>query len=571
MADKVERRLAAIVSADAAGYSRLMGTDEEGTLERLNAHRREVIEPAIAAHKGRVVKLMGDGALFEFASVVDATRCMAEIQAAMAARNDAEPEDRRIDFRVGIHLGDVIVEGEDIYGDGVNIAARLQEIAAPGGVCLSGDAHRQVRGKLDAAFEDLGEQRLKNIAEPVRVYRWSAEASTDPQVPDKPSIAVLPFHNASSDPEQEHFADAITEDITTDLFVIASHSAFAFKGKTGDIKQIACELGVRYVLEGSVRSAGDRVRVGAQLIEAATGGHVWADRYDGSIAEIFDLQDEVASRIAGAVGGGIQSAEIESAKRQRPENLDAYGLYAQGMGFLVTPSRRELMKAKEAFSSAIALDPMYSNGHAGLGWSSLIEFAFGWSDDRTQSQDKAHEALRRAVELDPYNDRAHAILGMYLVFRKEHELARTEANRALELNPNVALGYLSRSFVNAYSGRHEEGVADALTAIRLSPRDPFMYGFENFVAWSSYLARDYETAAEWGSRMAAKYADFVFGHMNLALACGQLGQAERANKALKETLRITPDLVETVKHLPLKDPADMEHVWEGLRKAGLEV
>ncbi len=583
VASKVQRRLAAIVSADVARYSRLMEADEVATLATLTARRQELIDPKVAEHSGRVVGTAGDSLLIEFASIVDAVECAIEVQQGLRQRNAHLPEPQQMLFRVGIHVGDVIVDGEEIQGDGVNIAARLQALADPGGVLLSGDAFRQIEKKLDVRCEDLGERELKNISRPVRIYRLHVvedivreAATTDPQLPDKPSIAVLPFHNASSDPEQEHFADAITEDITTelsryrDLFVIASHSAFAFKGKTGDVTQTARELGVRYVLEGSVRRAGDRVRVGAQLIEAAKGGHIWADRYDGSLEEIFDLQDEVASRTAGAVGSGILSAEIESANRRRPENLNAYGLYAQGMGFMVTPSRRGVVKAKEAFSNALALDPTYSNAHVGLGWMYFIEHVFRWGDDPAQSQEKALQALRLAVELDPYNDRAHAILGMCLVFRKEHELAKTEAERALELNPNLALGRLSRSFVNVYSGRPTEGVADARMAIRLSPRDPLMFAFENFVAWGSYLARDYVTAAEWASRMTAKYPDYIFGHFDLAIACAQVGQTERASQALKEAQRITPDLVETAKGQPLKDAEDMEHMWDGLRKAELD-
>jgi adenylate cyclase len=583
--DRVERRLAAILSADVVGYSRLMGADEEGTLARLKALRREFFNPKISEHRGRMVKLMGDGALVEFASGVDAVRCAVEMLQEVAQCNAGAPEDQRIEFRIGVNLGDVIIEEDDIYGDGVNVAARLQEICEPGGVCISGGLYDQVRNKLDVSFEDLGERSVKNIADPVHVYavgptKGSAmglDRGGELPLPSKPSVAVLPFANMSGDPEQEHIADAVTEEITTelsryrDLFVIASHSAFAFKDRRGDVRQIARELGVRYILEGSVRQAGGRVRIGPQLIDAVTGGHVWADRFDGNIEDIFALQDQVATKTAGAVGGGILSAEIESVARQRPENLNAYGLYAKGMGFLVAPTRQGLANAKDVFSRAIDLDPGYSNAHVGIGWSYFLEFIFGWSEEPTHSLVMAHQTSRRAVELDTYNDRAHAISGVCLVSRKEFELARTEADRSLELNPNLAAGYLSRSFVNVFSERHEDGVADALKAIRLSPRDPLMFGFENFVAWGSYLARDYETAAEWASRMVAKYPGFIFGHTDLALACAQLGQYERANNALKEALRITPDLVETLKHQPLKDPADMEHMWDGLRKAGLEI
>src|SRR5262252_1149987 len=331
---RVERRLAAILAGDVAGYSRLMGADEEGTLSRLNTHRGEFLEPKIADYRGRIVKRTGDGVLIEFASAVDATRCAVEIQRGMTERNTPVPQDKRIELRIGIHVGDIIIEDGDIFGDGVNIAARLEGIAQPGGICISEDAYRQVGGKIDATFQDAGEYELKNIARPIRVYQLqqsggSMEASAFP-LPSRPSIAVLPFQNMSGDLEQDYFCDGVVEDIITGLsrikwlFVIARNSSFTYKGRAVDVKQVGRELGVRYVLEGSVRKAGNRVRITCQLIEAHTGAHLWAERYDRPLDDIFALQDEIALAVVGAMEPSLRTAEIERVRRKRPENLDAY-------------------------------------------------------------------------------------------------------------------------------------------------------------------------------------------------------------------------------------------------------
>jgi len=445
--------------------------------------------------------------------------------------------------------------------------------------------------QYDKCREDLTRElgiepdgETKALYEQIKADAPAAEPSSDkithdgaPALPSKPSIAVLPFNNMSGDAAQDHFADVLTEDITTalsryrDLFVISSHSAFAFKGKAGDVREIARELGVRYILEGSVRWAGGRVRIGPQLIDADTGGHVWAERFDGKTEDIFDLQDELTAKTAAAVGSGILAAEIDLAKRQRPGNLDAYGLYAQGLGHWMDINRTGLIKAKKSFSEAIDLDPRFSNAHACLGWVHNLESVFGWAEDPQLSQQKSFEASRRAVELDLNNETAHAFLAFALLFRGEHEMAAAEAEHALDLNPNLAFGYCVRSFVNVFSGRHQEGLADGRAAIRLSPRDSFLVGSENIVAFGAYLAGDYETSVEASSAMAAKYPDFLFGHVILAMACAQLGQIERANKALEEALRVSPNLIDTIKFQPLKEPADAEHYVDGLRKAGLDV
>ena len=377
--ERIERKLAAILAADVVGYSRLMGADEEGTLERLKAHRRELVDPEITRHRGRVVKTTGDGILIEFASVVDAVRCAIEVQRGMVARNSDVPDEKRIEFRAGINLGDIIIDGDDIHGDGVNIAARLEGIAEPGGIFISESSYQQVRDKLAIEFEDMGEQQLKNIARPVRVYRvpiGGIEPKERPvlALPDKPSIAVLPFQNLSADPEQEYFADGMVEDIITalsrfkSLFVIARNSSFTYKGKTVDIKQVGRDLGVRYVLEGSVRKAGGRVRITGQLIDCETGAHLWADRFDGSPEDIFDLQDQVTEKVAGVLVPKVEQAEIARAKRKASSNLDAYDCYLRGLAFSQPVTREGDNEALSLFYRAIELDPDFAVAYGRAAW-----------------------------------------------------------------------------------------------------------------------------------------------------------------------------------------------------------
>jgi adenylate cyclase len=370
---RAERRLAAILAADVAGYSRMMGADEEGTLAALKACRRELIDPKIAEHRGRIVKTTGDGALVEFASAVDAVRCATEIQRAMAERNAAISEDRRIEFRIGINVGDIIIDEGDIYGDGVNVAARVETLASPGAICISDNAYQQIKGKLTLEVSDVGEQQLKNIAQPVRVYSVRlAGAATRPtlSLPDRPSIAVLPFQNMSGDPEQDYFADGMVEDITTGLsrinwlFVIARNSTFAYKGKSIDVKQIGRELGVRYVLEGSVRKAADRVRITGQLIDTATGAHVWAERYDRKFDDIFALQDDITLSVVGAIEPSLRLAEIERVKRKRSDSLDAYDLVLQAQPDVYTRVPEHVTKALLLLERALTFDPNYALAHA---------------------------------------------------------------------------------------------------------------------------------------------------------------------------------------------------------------
>jgi TolB-like protein len=378
--ERVERRLAAILAADAAGYSRLMGADEEGMLAQLKRHRLDLVDPKISEHRGRIVKTTGDGMLVEFASVVDALRCAVEVQRGMAVRNVDVPQDKRIEFRVGINFGDIIIDGGDIFGDGVNVAARLESLAEPCGICMSGRVQEDTRGKPDVAFEDIGEQQLKNIAQPIRVYRarisGAPATSMRPALalPDKPSIAVLPFQNMSGDPEQEYFADEMVEDIITalsrfkSLFVIARNSSFAYKGKPVDIKQVGRELGVGYVLEGSVRKSGNRVRITGQLIDAPRGGHLWADRFDGGLEDIFDLQDQVTTRVVGIIEPTVEQAEVRRATTKSAVNLDAYDYFIRGMASLYRSTKEGIDDALQDYSKAIELDPNFA---APCGWSTI--------------------------------------------------------------------------------------------------------------------------------------------------------------------------------------------------------
>src|SRR5713101_881337 len=461
---RVQRRLAAILAADVAGYSRLMGADEEGTLAALKELRRGLADPKIKEHRGRIVKTTGDGLLVEFASVVDAMRCAVEVQHEMAERNAGVPEERRLQFRIGINLGDIMKDGRDIYGDGVNVAARLEALAEPGGICVNRVVRDQVRDKLDFAFEDAGEQRVKNIARPLRVYRvrtdrvvGEARSTAQPPLalPDKPSVAVLPFTNMSGDPDQEFVSDGIAEDVITalsrypSLFVIARNSCFTYKGRAVDVKQVGRELGVRYVLEGSVRKAGNRIRVTAQLVEAETGNHVWAERYDRDLADIFSVQDEITQATTIAIAPAIADAEQQRAMRKPPASLDAWGAYQRGMWHLGKASAEDDSLAGKFFQQAIDIDPMFAGGYIGL--SAVLSRAKG-------TQAKEEELARRAVSLDSGDAEAHSRLALALNARGDHRGARAQAERALALCPNLAAAHGALGVILAYSGQPKEGL-----------------------------------------------------------------------------------------------------------------
>jgi adenylate cyclase len=437
------RRLAAVLAADVAGYSRLMGVDEEGTLARLKEHRRELIDPKIAEHRGRIVKTTGDGLLVEFASVVDALRCATEVQAAMGERNAAAPADSRIEFRVGIHQGDIVVEDGDIFGDGVDVAARLEGLAEPGGICVSARVQEDAAGKLDLAFEDIGEQQLKNISRPVRVFRVATkcslrqpEAPTALPLPDKPSVAVLPFTNMSSDPEQEFIADDIAEDVITalsrypSLFVIARNSSFTYKGRAVDVKVVGRELGVRYVLEGSLRKAANRIRITAQLVEAKTGKHVWAERYDRDLADIFAVQDEIAEAVTIAIAPAIADAERQRAMRKPPVSLDAWTAYQRGLWHLSKFTADDNAASQKFFQQAVDLDPNFCGGYWGLAAARYYAAAAFQTRSLSEALSSTAVLARQAVALDGTNPEARSWLGLALGAGGDYEGALAEIERA---------------------------------------------------------------------------------------------------------------------------------------------
>jgi adenylate cyclase len=575
-----ERKLAAILAADVAGYSRLMGFDDEGTLARLTGHRRELIGPKIAEHHGRVVNTAGDGMLVEFASVVDAMRCAIAIQGAMAERNAGEPADNRIEFRIGVNIGDVIVEGDDLYGDGVNIAARLEARAAPGGICIARAVLTQTRGKLTFPVEDLGEQALKNIAQPVHVFRVLTEERRMPEtalpLPDKPSIAVLPFDNMSGDGEQEYFSDGIAEDIITalsrypSLFVIARNSSFTYKGRAVDVKQVGRDLGVRYVLEGSLRKVGNRVRVTGQLVEAAAGNHIWAERYDRDLADIFALQDEITDAVTTAVAPAIADAERQRAMRRPPGSLDVWAAYQRGLWHLTKANPDDDAIAQGFFRQAIDLDPAFAGSYSALALVLLQAAAIYQKLDMAEAQVSAEALARRAVALDGANAEARSCLGWALQARGELAGALAEIERALAMSPNLALAHGQRGATLIFSGRPKEGIAALQTCIRLDPRDPFMAVRLLHVTCGLYFSREYEAAIDAARSLIRSYPDFPMIYRWPAAALGQLGRTAEAREALEKAMSLAPAAFDMYvrKRVPWFRPEDHAHLVEGLRKAG---
>jgi adenylate cyclase len=582
-----QRRLAAILAADVVGYSRLMGEDESGTLARLKAHRRELIEPAIAACGGRTVKLMGDGALVEFASVVDAVQCAVEIQRAMAERNAGVPEARRIAFRIGINLGDVIVEGDDIYGDGVNVAARLEGLAAPGGICVSGKVHDEVLGKLELAFEDQGEQTVKNIARPVWVYRIRLDAAAlGPRAggrdiplapPDKPSIVVLALQNMSADPEQEYFADGIAEDIITDLskvsglLVIARNSAFAYKGRVADLRQVCRELGVRYALEGSVRKAGNRVRITTQLIDGTTGGHLWAERYDRELTDIFEVQDEVTREIVAALKVHLTPEERRRVEKRGTGSVEAYDWYLRGRELVWRHTRDDIAEGRPLLERAIALDPGFALAYAYLSLGHVQDYVNRWAADPEHSLALAREFADRAIQLD--GSEPHALFCSAVVRIWQRQLAESiaEARRAIALDPNFADAYGVLGNALHYAGHPVESLQQYERMARLNPHYPPIFLF--FMAQDHFALECYQDAATLLERRLERQAESDISRVLLAACYGHLGRAEDARSAWQEALRINPDY--SIEHrrriLPYKNPADFERMVLGLRKAGIAV
>jgi len=549
---RVERRLAAVFAADVVGYSRMMAADEEGTLGRLNAHRREFLDPTIAAHRGRVVKRTGDGVLVEFASAIDATRCAIELQKGMATRNENVPAAERFDLRIGVHVGDIIIEEDDIFGDGVNIAARLESIAQPGGVSISEDVWRQVQGKVAADFVDTGEQNLKNIPRRVRVYRanlaeYRAESSiaaaAPPLLPEMPSLAVLPFQNMSVDPEQEHFCDGLVEDIITTLSklaglrVIARNSSFVYKGRSVDIREAAKQLGVRYVLEGSVRKSGNRIRITTQLIDAKDGTHVWAERYDRSIEDIFAIQDEITLILATELQIKLTDGEQARLRYTTTSNVEAWTYWVQGLSFYRRAvTKEDTSGALHWWEKALALDPASATLNAMLGFLHSVNARFDWGDGREAEMAKARVYAHRALELDRNNADAHIDLGILAAWDGLHDEAVSHVRRAVKLAPGAADILNLASFILAPSGYPDEAVILAQKAIVLNPNYPARY---LGILGNAYRLSEYFDAAI--DAFEAYHARSPgFGLVDLVIAYRQKGAVDKSNDAAKRLLSARP-------------------------------
>jgi adenylate cyclase len=583
----VERRLAAILAADVVGYSRLMEVDEAGTLARLKTIRLELIDPAIAKCKGRIIKTTGDGMLVEFQSVTEALRCAVDFQERMARRNRDMPASRILVYRIGLNLGDVIAEGDDIFGDGVNIAARLESIAEPGGICISAAVRDQVGDRLEVAYQDLGEQQVKNISRPIRIFKvvlnGDAAAASDPASarpaaaapaasPRKPSIAVLPFANMSGDSEQEFFADGLTEDIITELsrfrelLVISRNAVFVHKGKPVKAQEIAREFGVEYVVEGSVRKAADRVRVTVQLIDGETETHVWAERYDRKLADIFEIQDEVTSSIAATLFGRVEAARHDRVQRKRTDNMAAYEYVLTGKVLHHWSNREANAQAQHMLNRAIELDPNYAHAHA---WKACVTgqaWLHGWCENRDATLEVILGALQTALSLDDNDADVHRILGALKLNFNEHDKATYHQERALSLNPNSDLIVVQQGELLTWLGRPAEGIEWIRRAMRLNPYHPER--FWSHLGRAQYTARLYADAIESFSKLTAP--DHTH-HAFLAASSAQLGNSTAAGAHAREVLQRQPtfSIEGFLGTLHYQQPADSEHMREGLRKAGL--
>ena len=612
----MERRLAAILSADGEGYSRLMGEDEPATVRAITEYRA-VIASAVSSRGGRVVDAPGDNVLAEFSSVVDAVQCAVEIQRELGSRNAALPAARRMRFRIGINLGDVIVEGERLYGDGVNIAARLESLAEGGGICLSGAAYDQVEGKLPLGYEALGEHTVKNIARPVRVYRvrldpgppsgtrrvdrqavrrivgiltiiallgagsWAGwrwlgtPESAGLPLPERPSLAVLPFANLSQDPAQEYFSDGVTEDLITGLskvsglFVIARNSAFTYKGKPVKVREVGRDLGVRYVLEGGVQRSGSRVRITAQLVDATTGYHIWAERYDREVRDIFALQDEVTQQLVDALAVKLTEAEKVRLGRAPTGVPEAYDLVLRGNEQRKRATRESNAEARRLFVKALDLDPAYASAHAGLSWTYLQSWQFLWSPTR-ESLDRARDLAERAVALDSALAEAYHLLGQVYLWQKQHDRAIQQAERAIELAPNDPDGYETLAEILGWSGRAEESVGLIRHAMRLNPRYPFFYLWT--LGHAYYLTEQRPEALDSFEKIVEQNPDFLPAHAYRAVVLSELGRLPEAREAWTRAGHLSPGASQPGlrERLPYRNPADLERFLAAARRAGMD-
>jgi adenylate cyclase len=576
----VNRRLAAILAADVVGYSRLVELDEAGTLAALRERRKGVLDPTVARHHGRIVKVMGDGVLVEFGSAVNAVACAVELQMQFAAANESLAEDRRIVLRVGVNLGDVVVEGGDLYGDGVIIAVRLQAMAEPGGMCVSGSVHEQVAGKLDAVFDDQGLCQVKNSSKPVRVYRLASSGDAAPPLPKttsgRPSIAVMPFRNLSSDPEQDYFADGIAEDITTALghfrhiTVISRNSAFSFKGIPTGTFEVGRELGVRYLLQGSVRKSGHRLRLTAQLIEAESGVQLWADHLDGELAEIFGFQDEVTSQVIGAIAPRVINAELERLRRKRPESLDAYEIYLRAQASLRDMTRQENDLALSLVEHGLELEPGYA-ALAGLGaWAFAMRAAQDWSMASEEDKRKGLALAEKALALGQDDAEALSLAGYTIGFLGSRLNEGIKAiERAISLNPNSALALTNSGWLKTYLGRPESAIADFERARRLSPRDPGLYRLNSGLCCALIQKGDLTAAIEAAQEAVADNPNYVPAQRALASALALAGRVEEARRVVANLRRLGITISSNSVRSLARYASGMDRVLEGLRIAGL--
>jgi len=578
-----KRKLTAILSADAKDYSRLMGEDETATVQTITAYR-EAMSRIIQKYRGRVVDSPGDNMLAEFASVVDATECAVKIQEDLKNRNAELPEDRRMAFRIGINLGDVIEDGERIYGDGLNIAARLEGLAEPGGICISGTVYDQVKNKISFEYEFLGNHTVKNIKEPVRVYRIMMDSSREAQtateekmtlaLPEKPSIAVLPFTNMSGDPEQEYFSDGITEDVITDLskisglFVIARNSVFTYKDRPVKVQQVSKELGVRYVLEGSVRKAGERVRITAQLVDASSGGHIWADRYDRNLGDIFALQDEVTHRIVTVLAVKLGEEERKHIAQKDTDNLLAYDYFLRGLEFYNRFTKEANNQARLMFKKAVDLDPKYAMAYVKVGWTHLVEWFSGWSQD-PRSLDRAFELVTKAISLDVAVQGSHCLLGNIYLWKKQHDKALALFDEPEDVNPNYAEVFAELgSFLN-FSGRPQDAIEVIEKAIRLDPLFP--YNLFN-LGHAYFLVKQYQEALTVLEKAIDAMPDFFPTRAFLAATYFELGREEEARAETLELRKVSPGTTLDIwqARLPYKNQSDLDRILTALRKAGMK-
>ncbi len=591
--EDIKRRLAAILSADVVGYSRLMGKDEAGTLAALKTLRKELFAPTVAGHHGRIVKLMGDGALVEFPSVVDAVECAVAVQRGMAERDAGVPKDKRIAFRIGVNLGDIIIEGSDIYGDGVNVASRVQEVAEPGGIALSATAHEHAEAKVDIGFQDGGEHELKNIAKPVRIYHWSDDgADRQPDkvstkdtlsLPDGPSVAVLPFENKSGDPDQSYFADGLTENIIAglsrfrEILVIGVKSILVVREQAADLRKIGHALGVAHIVEGSVRKAGDRVRVTAQLVDATTGQRLWSENYDRDLDDIFTVEDEITAIVVATLAGQIEQLELRRAAKKTAGNLVAYDCVLRGRQCLNRYTKDGELEARRHFERALELDASYAAAYAGMSISFLHEYEANWSEAPEEALDRAYSLAQKAVNLDDADSPARYAIANCYYYRGQHELAKAHIEKALDLNPNDYHNICQKGFILAVSDHPSDSISCSIEAMRLNPLVPDNCLFA--IGMAEYVAGRYEEALAafgkmkgWGLHRPAWIA-----------ACyAQLGREAQAKASAAEVLELAPDDPTTpdednierwraywLRLFKFENPNDQAKYFEGLRKAGL--